>query len=89
MANLHTLNTANLLRWQSCRITLSSGDVVLLIEEAVCHFQTIQSELPAGVQLFCLKSDLESHGLSCSAAQTIDYAQWVRLACQFERNMSW
>ncbi len=91
MANLHTLNSAEYARWQTCRTTLRTGDRLLLIEEGVYQFNVIQSELPTGVQLSCLQSDLISRGLvnSCPPSQTIDYPDWVKLCSQYQRNVSW
>ena len=89
MASLHTLNSADVAQWHSCRETLTPGDLVLLIEEGCYRFQTVQAELPAQVQLFCLHNDLQSRGLTYPTAQKIDYAQWVKLACSAQRNFSW
>ncbi len=91
MASLHTLNSAEYSRWQTCRTTLVTDDLLLLIEEGVYQFKIIQAELPAGVQLRCLQSDLISRGLLISypPSQTLDYPDWVKLCCQYQRNVSW
>jgi hypothetical protein len=91
MASLHTLNSAQYSRWQHCRATLTSGDLLLLIEDGGYLLKTIEEELPAGVQLHCLQSDLHSRGIphTDSATPMIDYAQWVKLCSNYQRHISW
>lgn len=89
MASLHTLNSADIAQWHCCRATLTPGDSVLLIEDGANLFSIIQAELPQAVQLFCLYADTNSVSLTCPAAQIMDYAQWVKMACLHQRNISW
>ena len=92
MSTLHTVNkTAADDALAACLRVASSGDSLLLLEDGVYQATTL-AELPQAqaLKLFALKEDTDARGVSLPSAVTaIDYAQFVDLACQHDRSVSW
>jgi tRNA 2-thiouridine synthesizing protein B len=86
---LHILNKApEHSRFAACLGALSPGDVLVLSENAVLALPARQSELPEGT--LAIAADLAARGLQeAFAAQSIDYAELVRLTEQHPRIISW
>lgn len=92
MSTLHTVNkTSANDALAACLRVASSGDTLLLIEDGVYQASTLVRHPQAKtLRLFALQEDITARGLSLPATITpIGYAQFVDLACQHERSVSW
>lgn len=92
MSTLHTVNkTAADDALAACLRVAASGDSLLLIEDGVYQASTITGHPKAQVlKLFALKEDTDARGIILPTSVTpIDYAQFVELACQHSRSVSW
>jgi tRNA 2-thiouridine synthesizing protein B len=101
MATLHTVNKSPFERnaLQSCIAHLSSGDVVLLIEDAVVGARKSTSVAQslaarqADARICALGPDLAARGLKQSdlidGVEIVDYRGFVELAAGSDRVCSW
>jgi len=92
MSTLHTVNkTAADDALAACLRVASSGDSLLLIEDGVYQAAALAKLAQTQqLQLFALQEDVTARGLSLPSAVTpIGYAQFVELACQHKRSVSW
>ena len=105
MTTLHTINQppSQAAIWSTLLGGLNRGDSVLLIEDAC--YATFDPELLSSfaraneekqVALYILESDMRSRGLGSTADQSndgsftlVDYAQFVELAAQTDKSVSW
>ena len=105
MTTLHTINQppSQAAIWSALLGGLNRGDSVLLIEDAC--YATLDPELLSSlalandekqVALYILESDIRSRGLGSTADQSndglftlADYAQFVELAAQTDKSVSW
>jgi tRNA 2-thiouridine synthesizing protein B len=102
VSSLHTVNksssSADVL--SSCLRTAVAGDTVLLIEDGVYACGGSQSdlllfsELDPAVRLCALQEDVQARGIKLSEnvhrrIEAISYPQFVELACQHTRTISW
>lgn len=92
MASLHQLNAQHKLA--NCLKLLAKTDSLVLIESAVAL--AVQADflkqLPQGVSVFALSSDLQARGLlnNCSPAiQLLSDAEWVAASLEADRVCSW
>ena len=92
MSTLHTVNkTAADDALAACLRVASSGDSLLLIEDGVYQAATLALHPQAqALKLFALQEDTDARGINLPSAVTpIDYTQFVELACQHARSVSW
>tara|TARA_R110001592_G_scaffold97140_2_gene278260 strand:+ start:669 stop:950 length:282 start_codon:yes stop_codon:yes gene_type:complete len=92
MSTLHTVNkTAADGALAACLRVATRGDSLLLIEDGVYQASAIAGHPQAqALKLFALKEDTEARGISLpSTVISVDYAQFVELACQHSRSVSW
>jgi tRNA 2-thiouridine synthesizing protein B len=102
VSSLHTVNksssSADVL--SSCLRTAMAGDTVLLIEDGVYACggaqadQLLFSKLDPAIRLCALQEDLQARGVVLSGdihglIEAISYPQFVELACQHTRTISW
>ncbi len=105
MTTLHTINQppSQAALWSALLGGLSKGDSVLLIEDAC--YATLNPELLSSLALandakqlalYILESDMRSRGLGSTTGQSneglfsfVDYAQFVALAAQTDKSVSW
>jgi tRNA 2-thiouridine synthesizing protein B len=90
---LHTLNSSPSDRttFQSCAASLSEGDSLLLIEEAVYwllpHHRHELTRLPA--RILALEPDLLARGVSSAGVNCVDDAGFVELAVTHGSVINW
>jgi tRNA 2-thiouridine synthesizing protein B len=95
MSTLHVINKSDAALWSSCVATLSRGDSVLLIEDAVYAGLPEQQQnvfVPEGVKLIALSEDLAVRGISAKIRPEIGnttYSGFVALSLAHERVVSW
>tara|TARA_R100001377_G_scaffold69223_1_gene44531 strand:- start:3811 stop:4092 length:282 start_codon:yes stop_codon:yes gene_type:complete len=92
MSTLHTVNkTAADDALAACLKVASSGDSVLLIEDGVYQASKLAGNPQTrALKLFALREDADARGISLPATVTaIGYAQFVELACEHQRSVSW
>lgn len=88
MSTLHIINRSpwSSDSWRRCLATLTPGDAILLIEDAV--YAVTRDDLPANC--FVLEPDLSARGLTTtSRTSCVNYAGFVDLVCQYARSISW
>jgi tRNA 2-thiouridine synthesizing protein B len=97
MSTLHTVNKSpsdNTL-WQSCLAALLPGDALLMIENGV--YAAVRPDVMTQLQrndisIYLLCADVDARGLSDNIytdANIIDDQQFVALACQHTKVVSW
>jgi tRNA 2-thiouridine synthesizing protein B len=98
---LHTYNKsldAGEARLQDCLRMLTSGDSLLLVEDAVYlapqlgQGSTLRAAIPDGVRLYALTPDLAARGLSTRIPADfsgIDYDGFVQLCLAHPRVVNW
>ena len=92
MSTLHTVNkSAADDALAACLRVASSGDSLLLVEDGVYQASMLAEHPRAqALKLFALREDVDARGISLPCTVTpIDYAQFVELACQHRRSVSW
>lgn len=92
MATLHQLNTETKLA--NCLKLLAAGDSLVLIESGVALVAKVNflPQLPTGINVLVLKSDLQARGLlaTCpSSIRVISDAEWVEVSLEADRVCSW
>lgn len=92
MTTLHQLSAQHQLA--NCLKTLAATDSLVLIESAVVFViqANFLSQLPVGLKVFALSSDLQARGLltSCPAEiQAISDTEWVAATLEADRVCSW
>lgn len=92
MATLHQLNAQHKLA--NCLKLLAATDQLLLIESAVALVTKTNflAQLPIGLKVFALTSDLQARGLlnRCPASiQLLSDTQWVEKSLEADRVCSW
>lgn len=92
MATLHQLNAQHQLA--NCLKLLAATDQLLLIESAVALVTQADflAQLPKGIKVFALSSDLQARALtnSCPATiQPLTDKQWVEKSLEVDRVCSW
>ncbi|SIT10594.1 sulfurtransferase complex subunit TusB [Neptunomonas antarctica] len=97
MSTLHTINKSpsdNTL-WQSCLAALLPGDALLMIENAAyaAAQPSVMTQLQEyDIDIYLLSADVDARGLSgklYTNANIIDDQQFVTLACQHTKVVSW
>lgn len=91
---LHTLNKTDQALWQICVASLSAGDALVLIEEAVYAvlLAVPPAALPSGVSYHVLREDLALRGISDKIRADffeISYHEFVALTVQHSRVVNW
>lgn len=95
MAILHTVNKsrADSHCLDDCLACCAPGDAVLLIEDGVYNAAMATGTGVADtVQLYALQADLETRGLLTRVDKrvgVIDDSMFVRLACEYDKVVSW
>jgi tRNA 2-thiouridine synthesizing protein B len=98
VSSLHTVNKSPGSKdvLESCLHTAAPGDTVLLIEDGVyacaSHGHLFNTLDPA-IRLCALQEDLQARGIDAGMSparmESITYPQFVELACQHKRTISW
>lgn len=95
MTTLHVINKTDAALWCTCSTALTSGDALLLIEDAVYAALPAQHpvvEVPAGVYMCALAEDLAARGISArirSGFSQASYNDFVALSLAHDRVVSW
>lgn len=94
MPCLHILNKApGEARFEACLADLTSGDTLLLIENAVIAIVDSGIQWPENVAIRALLDDLEARGLEDVAASNgwsgIGYPDFVTLTTESEKVVCW
>ena len=102
MATLHTLQlSVDEQSWLNrATSSLSSGDGILLLEDAVsmsCHLPTLEkfNHLDIDISFYVMDVDLKARGLIPTKApssiqfEIINYQDFVELSIQFDKVVNW
>jgi len=78
----------------SCSSLLKRGDAILFIEDGIyfCFGEFVDRTTTQEIPIYALSEDLIARGLidrSNNAAELVDYNDFVRLCCQYEKIVSW
>jgi len=101
MSTLHTVNKSPFERCslESCVRLAANGSAILLIEDGVYGAMkgTEKSALLEGalgkVKVYALGEDLNARGIAkdklINGVETVDYAGFVKLVCEYDTTNSW